>query len=190
MTRKITTIAAAAVAATLSTAAIAQDADQWQGFYGGLKFSAHDHDTTPGALPLDQAYNAGIFAGYNHAIAPNMVIGGELGYDGKARAEIAPGLDLEVDKTVTLRGRAGYAIGNSMIYGSLGYAWSDYGFSAGGTTGSADGVTYGAGIETLVTDNITARFEYTRSSRDLSGGPLAGQDMDINSFSVGVAYKF
>lgn len=184
-----TMTAAAALCAALATTATAQDAEKWQGFYTGLSLNAQDYNATGIGLPLDETYNIGIFGGYNHAIAPNVVIGGELSYGTETSAEILPGVDMTFENNLGIRGRAGYTFGNSMLYGTLGYATSDYRFNAS-PSGTADGVTFGAGLETMVSDNVTARFEYTRSQLEASGGVFPGQSFDQNTFSVGVAYKF
>ena len=192
MNNSIKTLTAAALAVVfLSDAALAQDATDWQGTYAGGQISLNNPGITGIALPLNDGLSGGLFAGYNHAISPEWVLGGELAYDHKSSTDVVPGNNLELENTITARARAGYAVGNALIYGAVGYtSVGDYGFSAFGTRGSADGLSYGVGVETLLTDNLTARVDYTRMDLDLSGGALPGLGLKNNVISMGLAYKF
>lgn len=179
---------AAAVSAGLSNIAAAQDAEKWEGFYAGARVNMQNLDISGVPFGFDPDVNAGLFGGYNHAVAPNFVLGAELSYDGGLDYNIGGG-NLKLDNNLGVRARGGYAFGNSMLYGTLGYAsteWDVPGFA----TGSADGFVYGIGLETLLTENISTRFEYTRTDYDFSGPALGGRSGEVDAFSIGVSYKF
>ncbi|QFT81480.1 hypothetical protein FIU89_12725 [Roseovarius sp. THAF27] len=181
--------AAAALVSAIATNAAAQDAEKWQGFYLGGRVNMQNLEISDVPFGINPEINAGVFGGYNHAVAPNFVIGAELGYDSKLDYTVM-GTGLDLENNVSVRGRGGYAFGNSLLYGSLGYGWTDWDVAAAGVSGSGQGISYGVGLETMLTDNITTRFEYTRTSYDFSGPGLGGRDGDVDAFTVGVAYKF
>lgn len=159
-----TTLAAATLAVGLAGAAAAQDATQWNGFYGGLQFdiTSPELDGTP--TQVGTGHGGTAFVGYNHAIDQNWVVGGELSFGRQSGMEAGPN-ELIIENAVHLRGRAGYNVGNTLLYGSLGYMTAD--FNGGGPDISGDGMTFGLGAETMITDRVSARIEFTRSDMDL-----------------------
>ena len=145
------TLTAAALSADLTTTAAAQDAAKWQGFYAGGRVNMQNLDISPLPFNLDPEINAGIYSGYNHAVAPNFLVGGEIGYDSALDYHVVGPASIELDNNISLRGRGGYAFGNSLLYGTVGYGWSDWNVAAVGASGSAEGFSYGTGLETLLT---------------------------------------
>lgn len=109
----------------------------------------------------------------------------------------------------SVRGRAGVAVNNNrtLLYGTAGVAWADVDYAAkdavtGAVFGSGFSNTHvgwvaGAGIEHMLTPNLTARVEYlyygfnsvTAPAGALSGGPTA---IDLNTQTVrfGLNFKF
>lgn len=107
------------------------------------------------------------------------------------------------DKSITyntlgsFRGRGGYAFGNFLAYGTLGWAvaGTQYSDSKGSDNEAMTGFVLGLGGEYAITRNITARVEYNHYSLDSvtydnhSGGYKSGnatQDL----LTVGVAAHF
>lgn len=184
-----TVTAAAALTAALASTAAAQDAEQWEGFYAGARVNMNQLDVSGSAIGIDPGFNAGIFGGYNHAVGSNFILGGELSYDSESSHDVFGPINIDLENNIGVRARGGYTFGNSMLYATAGYAWSDW--NVGGlVSGSGDGFVYGVGLETLLTENISTRFEYTRTDMRLSGGGVPSTSADINTFSVGLAYKF
>ena len=60
-------------------------------------------------------------------------------------------------------------------------------FNGGGPDISGDGMTFGLGAETMITDRVSARIEFTRSDMDLDGSPVSIQG---NTLSLGLAMHF
>ncbi len=176
---------AAAISAVTAGAAAAQDATDWQGFYGGFQFDIASPEVDGAPVQLGTGHGGSLFVGYNHAIDANWVVGGELSYGQVSGIPIVPGIELDMEDVITLRGRAGYALGNSLIYGSLGYQQAD--LTILGTTVDADGVVFGLGFETMLTETVSARIEYNRSDLDLDGVPAG---IEGNTVSIGVAMHF
>ena len=101
----------------------------------------------------------------------------------------------------TLRARIGYAADRVLVYGTAGGAYGNLQFNTAGTSFQSvnkAGWTAGAGVETALADNWTARIEYLFV--DLQNGTfstvppaLPGNDtikLDTSLIRVGVDYKF
>jgi outer membrane immunogenic protein len=143
----------------------------WNGFYVGgaigagianakVEFVGGPPNTlngvgVPGAFPT-------IMAGYDWRFAQHWVL--------SAEGEVAPGIsiaDFQVDWTAALRGRLGYLLTpTTMLYGSAGWV------TTGVRTTSivmdfitipsqrVNAIEVGGGVETAVTNNWLARFDY------------------------------
>ena len=94
-----------------------------------------------------------------------------------------------------MRLRAGYSLESFLLYGTGGLAVSGTEVSGGGASDSATqlGWTLGAGVEGMITDNVTARVEYRYSDYEDKvfslGAPTEG-DLSTNSVRAGVGVKF
>jgi outer membrane immunogenic protein len=206
----------------------------WGGFYiGGNVGGVWDHRTvttnntaTGVAVPIFtgtgdlSSVTGGGQIGYNFVVAPNWVLGVEADVSGT-------GLDRttavsvfrtgtaqhhnELDLYGTVRGRAGYAINNVLLYGTGGFAWADEkitrtqltGHLANATAGIGETATQtgvgwaaGAGVEWGFAPNWSARVEYLHLGIDTKqfAFPLAQQrndaKVDLDIARVGVNYKF
>jgi outer membrane immunogenic protein len=109
----------------------------------------------------------------------------------------------------SVRGRAGVAVNNNrtLLYGTAGVAWADVDYAAkdavtGATFGTGFSNTHvgwvaGAGIEHMITPNLTARVEYlyygfdsaTAPAGALGGGP-ASLDLNTQTVRFGLNFKF
>jgi outer membrane immunogenic protein len=108
----------------------------------------------------------------------------------------------------SVRGRAGVALnGNrTLLYGTAGVAWADVDYSAKDATGAQFGTGFsnthvgwvaGAGIEHMITQNLSAKIEYlyygfdsvTAPAGALGGGP-ASLDLNTQTVRFGLNFKF
>ncbi|MDI7861062.1 porin family protein [Rhizobiaceae bacterium n13] len=208
----IKTLMASSVAVLAFTAAQAADAiDQipeapvadviesapagWQGAYiGGAgtynmgRFQGHgDYDA--------KAFGGAAYGGYNWQQG-QIVYGGEadLGYSGADATR--DGVKSEQRANGSVRGRVGYDLNPVLVYGTAGVAVAQD--KASDATSSdkkvAAGYTVGGGIETFVTDNVTARAEYRYTdmqskSYDLDSGRVS-RGYDEHSVKLGIGVKF
>lgn len=130
----------------------------------------------------------GVFGGYNYQMPNRVVIGGE--------GEVAyGGSDPLATWTTAVRGRAGYAFDNLLVYGTVGGLVGQGEMKVGGASDTRTHVGYqvGGGIEAALTTNITARAEYLYTDTNnrnygINGGTEG--NLDGNAVRVGVAYKF
>ena len=172
--------------------------NDWTGFYlgalAGWSWGNADTDTVVGDIDAD-GWDAGAYAGANWQFG-SYVVGAEAdalfsGADGSEG-----GLDIEQGANGSLRARAGVALDQFLLYGTAGAAVTNVELSDAG--GSDDqtlwGWTAGAGVETMLTQNITARVEYRYSDYQdetftLGGGDVES-DFDTHSVRAGVGVKF
>ncbi len=155
----------------------------WTGAYAGLQYDILDGDAVIGGALDGDAF--GLFGGYRHDFG-TFVLGGEIDYMvGDLSPTVGPGLD--VDGLLRLGVEAGYDAGPALIYGTLGYARAD--ISAGGANIDFDGTFYGIGIDYAVSERVTIGAELLRHQFDDING-IAGNDLDMTSFGINVAYRF
>jgi outer membrane immunogenic protein len=169
----------------------------WTGLYlGGLVgygWGSVDTDTT--SFDAD-GFLGGVYTGYNYQFPNNVVVGieGDVTYhdqDGSGGG----GVSASTDWNGTLRPRIGYAFDRFMPYITGGLAVGNVEASEPGDSDSAAAVgwTAGAGVETAITDNVTARVEYRYTDLGSNGPSLAtAGDVDVSSHSVmvGLGFKF
>lgn len=165
----------------------------WTGAYigahGGYNFESDDGFGDTWAL--------GGFVGYNYAVTPNWVVGGEADISWMPTDEgVGGGGDADDAWLSTYRARVGYAFDSVMVYGTAGLAlgFGEVDFAGGSDDNTHVGYVVGAGVEAALTDNITARAEYNyydAGSETYSDGvDSTSVDMSGHLVKVGVGYKF
>ncbi|AGA65143.1 25 kDa outer-membrane immunogenic protein precursor [Liberibacter crescens BT-1] len=169
----------------------------WSGAYiGGQGFFTNGRLTNPRTRSKN-AFGGGVYGGYNLQY-DHIVYGveGDLGY-----SRIRINDTNVVAKTgfqSSLRGRVGYAFDPVLLYATGGLALGRNKFSAIDNSVSVNkvgiGYTVGAGVETFLTDNVTARLEYryTRlGKKDFTLRDAAfSRGYSANNISVGIGVKF
>jgi opacity protein-like surface antigen len=81
-----------------------------------------------------------------------------------------------------------YSIGAVTAYGLLGFGQVTL---DNGTSYSESGLQYGAGLSAMVTDTVDVYVDYRRLFDDTDfDGSAPGQDVAVNSFTVGANYHF
>jgi high affinity Mn2+ porin len=169
------------------------------------------------------SYYAGLQAGYNRMLPSGWLLGAEMDFSApntvagsQTMTSAASGQASYTDTVLdsgTLRGRVGYAFDNWLVYGTGGVAWtydklertqlagSPLGADVAiGTTQAALlwrwGWAAGAGIETPIAPNWTAKVEFlaTEFGNRTKNFSLAGQaytsDLSMQSLRLGVNYQF
>jgi opacity protein-like surface antigen len=188
------TVIAEEPAPVAPVAPVVQVAD-WSGAYIGLSYGAAtgDADTPTTAFDYDDGTALGIFGGYNVQNG-NFVYGGELGYNSVSDVVSAGAGTINestFDSMLDLRGRLGYAVGNALFYGALGYAWGDATIAASDV--SADGWTFGLGVDYLVSEAVFVGLDWTGRNLDGTydvGGGEVDFDTSLNTLSLRVGLTF
>jgi len=152
--------------------------------------------------------------GYNYQIAPTWLIGAEadfswLGLQGDQGKAVFDGHYWTGgwDGLFTLRGRVGYTLGRTLIYGTAGYAalHTNETISGNDTDESAFGTDWrsgwvvGGGVEHFLTERLSVKGEYLHAGfEDLSGrtgfpGNYGNQvyklESDLDLIRIGLNYK-
>jgi len=103
----------------------------------------------------------------------------------------------EVSDLVDLKARLGYAQGEWLFYGSLGWTFAHVHVHPGGLFGSRpnttiiDGASVGVGVEYMMSEELSLGVDYTR--RSLSGNfdeATSETDLDVNTLVLRLAYRF
>jgi outer membrane immunogenic protein len=186
------------VAALAATGASAQNSDNWTGFYAGFATNiiSPEFDNSTASTPLQEGTGFGAYGGYNLGFGDNFVVGAEVGFSGPASFQTSLGSpDFDFERVLNARVRGGYALGNALVYGSLGYQTVEYGAAAGvSTEGSANGLVYGIGLEMLLQENVSVRLDYTSTHMAPDAGTIiggsSGEQIDANAVGLGVALHF
>ena len=166
-------------------APVTSSAFDWTGAYVGANVGYTWANQAAGAGKDHDGVVGGVFAGYNYQMPNNIVVGGE--------GEVAyGGADPLATWTGAVRGRAGYAFDNILVYGTVGglVGQGEMKLGSGSETRTHVGYQVGAGIEAALTTNVTARAEYLytdTNNRDYNG---TKGDLDGNTVKLGVGYKF
>ena len=199
----------AAPVATMSEPGI-----DWTGFYAGVigGYGAGDMQTTNGTGNTTINPNgaiAGVTAGTNYQIG-SMVLGveGDVGWSGQSGTATCAGggtCSADLDWVGSVRGRVGYAFDPMLVYGTGGVAMTQANTSVspavGGTTGTNSdtyvGWTVGAGVETALTQQVSAKLEYNYSDFGSRTAPVNTLDSTATTTSLtshavklGLNYRF
>ena len=165
----------------------------WTGFYVGGN-AGYSWGSAIGGDP--SGVIGGFTAGYNYQYSPNTVLGVETDIAFSNADDSHGGRKFESDYIGTLRARLGYSVGNVMFYGTGGAAYGKGELTTGGLTSEQThwGWALGAGVEAMLTQNVSAKFEYLYvdlgdKNYATIGGPV-NVGYTANLLRGGVNYKF
>lgn len=180
----------------------------WTGIYLGLHGGWLGGDVNPDFSGVDgangSAFTGGFHAGANYMVTPQFMVGLEGDVDGTTfdqDGSFPPGTagttgNANINWTSSIRGRAGFAFDRFLAYGTAGVAFADVDVSNGAFSDSNThtGWTAGAGLEGMITPNVTARVEYLYADYGSQNYTLGGTTSDIdvtsNVIRAGISYKF
>ncbi|TXH80836.1 MAG: porin family protein [Rhizobium sp.] len=172
---------------------VAPAVNNWSGFYiGGAGQWNAGHFNHNGN---SYGFGGQAFTGYNWQQG-QIVYGveGDLGYSDSDNTR--NGLTAKNGVNGSVRGRIGYDFNPFMLYGTAGLALGQNKLSDATSSESktAVGYTVGAGAETFITNNITARLEYRytdygKKDFNLDSGRFS-RGYDEQSVKVGIGVKF
>lgn len=155
----------------------------WSGAYVGAQLGYGDVDSSGAGLDGND-WLGGIHAGYRWDLG-NWVAGTELSYD-KANIGLGPTAGDELDDVLALKLSAGYKIGNSLVYGTVGAAQASA--SVGGVDLKDSGYLYGVGFDYAVNDRWTVGGELVEHKFDNYDG--TGVDLGATTLKAKVGLRF
>jgi len=158
---------------------------------------------------------SGFQAGYNHVFASGLLLGAEASFSfpGILRSNLQQNIAAlgpsvindNVEIFGSLVGRVGYTFGDWLIYGTGGFAYdrdrlNTTDFASGNVDDNVyfwrPGWTAGAGVEVMLTSNLSAKLEYDYFNFDRANTvlPVAGEnynsDLKFQTVRFGLNYHF
>jgi outer membrane immunogenic protein len=163
----------------------------WTGVYGGVTggygwLKDVDRAFTPPMRASGEDWVFGAHVGYLHQFG-NFVVGAEAE---ALKLDIQfEGLPVWAAEAYSLKARGGMALDRFLFTGHLGASYVNTTSSITLYNGLADwALTYGAGIDYAITDNLTAGLSYSHMTSDRYDGTQIYADID--TFTARVGYKF
>ena len=186
----------------LSSYAHACENAKFSGFYAGGTVGFGKGEISDSVFETSGAV-AGGYAGYNYQCGSTVFgIEGDLlwsGMDDDSSLTIG-GTDYIGEFSTkylgSVRGRLGYDAGLAMLYGTVGIAFTDMetevtevGVGTLSFTDKDTGLVFGGGVEGMVSDSMSLRFEVLHYRFDYE---IDGEDYAYNptTFRIGGAYHF
>jgi outer membrane immunogenic protein len=164
----------------------------WAGPYVGANLGYASGDITS-SVANPSGFSGGVQGGYNWQFG-QWVVGLEGDIQGSGASDTFAPWKFSNPWFGTLRGRAGYAINNILIYGTGGLAFGNVRAEALNLAEShtAAGWTLGAGAEIGITQNWSAKAEYLYVNVNNSQFALTGlpHGYQFNIVRLGVNYRF
>src|SRR5207342_2417419 len=200
------TIMAMAIATTASGSAAAADLPRgpapyypppasvynWTGFYAGLNLGYEWGKVTNSNIDPSGVAGGGQI-GYNWQVG-QFVFGAETDLQGSAADDTFAPYKFSNPWFGTLRGRAGFAINNMLLYGTFGLAYGDLKGEFLGLDESKTlvGWTGGLGMEVGFAPNWSAKVEYLYMDLGSRAYTLTGVDNGLQAsyLRLGVNYHF
>lgn len=161
------------------------DRSGWSGFYAGgqLGYADVDGDVAGGDTVDGYGGTYGVHAGYNWGFG-NWVVGTELEYDW-ADIDLDGGPD-GIDSIARLKLRAGYDLGQALLYATAGPAYANA--EIGGSDFSDTGWFAGVGMGYQVTDQWVVGGELLAHEFDDFDG--TGVDVNATTAALRASYRF
>lgn len=166
----------------------------WTGGYAGLSLGTLiDSEVSAagivGESNIDYDSVIGAFAGYQIQV-DSFVFGAEIGVDHVPDGKIGDD-DFQLDRefrTIDLKGRAGYDLGQTLVYGVAGFSnLQAFGDFEGEDT--ATGFNLGLGVDYRISDSVTVGAEYLARRTVLEEEGLEF-DIDVDNLSLRAAFQF
>ena len=167
----------------------------WEGAYVGGKVT-HQWGKVKDTKDYDaNGFGGGVYGGYNKQDG-QIVYGAETDLNFSGIDKTYDGVKSEQGLNGSLRARVGYDLSPVMVYATGGLAATN--LESKDATSSDDktllGVTIGAGLETKITESITARTEYRftnyqSQTYDLDSGATE-RGLKDHQINVGLGVKF
>jgi outer membrane immunogenic protein len=164
----------------------------WTGFYAGLNLGYEWGKVTNSNIDPSGVAGGGQI-GYNWQVG-QFVFGAETDLQGSAADDTFAPYKFSNPWFGTLRGRAGFAINNMLLYGTFGLAYGDLKAQFGGLDESKTLVGWagGAGLEVGFAPNWSAKVEYLYMDLGSRAYTLTGVDNGLQAsyLRLGVNYHF
>ncbi|MBK0327598.1 outer membrane beta-barrel protein [Rhodobacteraceae bacterium F11138] len=166
----------------------------WEGGYigGQIGYAFSDFNLDSNTLSNfdENSVIGGINAGYLWSLGNGWYLGPEFQYDWTdlSVVDASNGQSATFDGIARLKLKAGYELGNGMLYGTAGFAYADFNSVSSVTDIDKDSYVIGFGYDWRVGENWTVGGEYMYHNFDGAGS--AGGDVNLNTIHVKASYHF
>ena len=166
----------------------------WAGLYVGVNggYGANAASVPSGGLDPAGGFGGGQI-GYN-VQRGNIVFGLEADIEGADISDTAGRVTSKMDWFGTVRGRAGYTVGQALVYGTGGFAYGNV-TNTGWPSETQTGWVAGGGVEYKINPTWSAKAEYQYLDLDATDAAGAGRLGDarldrtqVNTVRVGLNY--
>lgn len=191
-----------AVIASLLVIAAPIQAQGWQGPYVGVHLGGavadftNDAPAVPGPSGDTVGIMGGVQLGYNWQRGQS-VLGAEADISFADISDRFAGGQFHEDLMTSLRLRAGVAQGETLFFGAVGVAWTEYDTDITGVGSSSDfepGLMLGGGAERFIWGNIAGRVEayYVDAPTEvqITGGTVSSGGSQNVIFRAGLSLHF
>ncbi|MGI1662430.1 outer membrane protein [Palleronia sp. KMU-117] len=150
--------------------------------YGDFSLDINDFD--------ENNVIGGLTAGYLWSLGSGWYLGPEFQYDWTDLTVTDPdtGESASLDQMARLKLILGYEVGNGLLFGSAGFAYTSVDGVSDFIDGSSDGYSLGLGYDWRMSDAWTLGGEYIYNSFDGIGS--SGGDVDVNAVYLRAMYRF
>lgn len=155
----------------------AYDSQSWTGFYVGLQLGYGEIDG--GGLSGDNEI-FGFHSGYDHDFG-DFVLGGEVDFDQTSIS--LNGGAATADTVGRLKVKGGYDLGNTLVYGTVGYAFADT------SVGDESAPFFGIGATYRMNNGYSIGAELLEHRFDDVGG-VPGLDLDATTLTIRGSLRF
>lgn len=170
-------------------------AGNWEGAYVGGKLT-HQWGKTKMNKDYDaKGFGGGVYTGYNKQDG-QIVYGVEADMNYSGIEKSYKGVEADQGLNGSLRARVGYDLSPALVYATGGLAATNLEVTdkTSDSNKTLLGVTLGAGVETKITESITARTEYRFTNYqtqtfNLDSGPT-DRGLKEHQVNVGLGLKF
>jgi len=167
----------------------------WEGAYVGGKLT-HQWGKVKDSKDYDaNGFGGGVYTGYNKQ-NDKIVYGVEADVNYSGIDKAYNGVESEQGVNGSLRARVGYDLSPALVYATGGIAATNLESKDATSSDSKNliGLTLGAGVETKITESITARTEYRftnyqNQTFDLDSG-ATDRGLKEHQINVGLGVKF
>ena len=165
----------------------------WNGAYVGVNLGYQWGQVTNWGSAKPSGLMGGGQVGYNWQFG-QFVLGAEADLQGSGASDTFAAYKFSNPWFGTVRGRAGYAMNNVLLYltGGLAYGGGRVEFAGMSETQTHLGWTFGGGVEVGLTPNWSAKAEYLYVRLEDRSYVLTGVNNGFSSnvFRLGVNYRF
>ena len=171
--------------------------DQWSGFYAGVHGGVIETGRVPNPFGNARAFEGGLQFGSNLQFG-NLVVGAEATgtYSHDFRHDMGAGASLKQTWSGSVKARAGVALDQILLYGTLGYGMARLEPSGTVTSEATNvgGLVFGGGAEYALTEQLALRVDYTQSRYSgvvfTAGGLKQTRDIVDHSVRAGLNFRF